>query len=198
MTEGTAGLPVSLRERLETSGRPVPMPAANLPMISALLARRSNGSSRSVVVEFPPGFSQQEPGRFAVAEEFVVLSGSLKFSGENLTAGHHMWVPANHMRYSLASEDGALVFAWFSGRPILKLESPEPNEPRTWTHTDLTRAAPGALRRDMGDGLGGSCWRFRSTRATDGADLIDIDAATWSDAAHPGGISSDRVFCRWD
>lgn len=82
----------------------------------ALLPKLDDGAFRAFV-RFPKGWSRPDVGHYAVAEEFVVLQGSLSLSGQTWNAGSHAWVPAFQRRHDLASPAGCLVFAWFRGTP---------------------------------------------------------------------------------
>ena len=86
------------------------------PVEMALLPKLGDGGFRAFV-RFPEGWSRPEVGHYAVAEEFLVLEGSLSLSGRAWNAGGHAWIPAFERRHDLASPTGCLVFAWFGGTP---------------------------------------------------------------------------------
>ena len=114
--------------------RKAAMPGAT-PVEMALLPKLSDGGFRAFV-RFPKGWSRPDVGHYAVAEEFVVLEGSLSLSGQTWPAGGHAWIPAFQRRHDLASSTGCLVFAWFGGTP--RWIAGEPAQPistarhRTW------------------------------------------------------------------
>jgi hypothetical protein len=95
--------------------REAPMPGA-APVEMALLPKLPDGGFRAFV-RFPPGWSRPDVGHYAVAEEFVVLEGSLSLTGQTWTVGGHAWVPVFARRHNLGSQTGFLVFAWFGGTP---------------------------------------------------------------------------------
>ena len=97
------------------SWREAPMPGAT-PVEMALLPKLDDGGFRAFV-RFPKGWARPDIGHYSVAEEFVVLEGSLSLSGRTWKTGEHAWVPAFERRHDLASHTGCLVFAWFGGTP---------------------------------------------------------------------------------
>lgn len=116
------------------SWREAPMPGAT-PVAMALLPKLADGGFRAFV-RFPKGWSRPDVGHYAVAEEFVVLEGSLSLSGQAWNVGAHAWVPAFARRHHLGSHSGCLVFAWFGGTPRWIPREPtqpaSPNRHRTW------------------------------------------------------------------
>jgi hypothetical protein len=90
----------------------------------------TTGAATSLV-RFPPGLRRDELGCYPAAEELVVLDGSLDFAGRTFAAGDYAFVPPRVQRTPMASPNGLLVMAWFSGAP-------------TWL-TDPAEAVPGEV-----------------------------------------------------
>jgi len=80
---------------------------------------RLDRASRASVslVRFPPGWERTVTGSYAVAEEFVLLSGALEMNGTRHRAGDWVFVPADARRQDTRTPDGALALAWFGGVP---------------------------------------------------------------------------------
>ena len=91
------------------------MPGAT-PVCMAILPRLPDGGFRAFV-RFPKGWSRPDAGHYAVAEEFVVLEGTLALNGHSWDVGGYAWIPAFEPRRDLGSATGCLVFAWFGGTP---------------------------------------------------------------------------------
>ncbi len=106
--------PTSIRfDSDEPAWRSVPMPASNL----QFELRRLESSGHSFVIHgrFPAGFERNQPGGYAVPEEFIVLDGDLTLEGVSFRRGEMVYVPANFRRTSMTSVHGCEVIAWFGG-----------------------------------------------------------------------------------
>ena len=69
----------------------------------------------SVLVNFPAGWERTNSGYYESTEEVLVLNGSLIMSDSELKENDYGWYPAGYLREDSKSQQGALVFAWFSG-----------------------------------------------------------------------------------
>lgn len=142
--------------------REAPMPGA-APVQMALLPKLPDGGFRAFV-RFPEGWSRDDVGHYAVAEEFLVLDGTLSLNGETWSKGAHTWVPAYQRRRDLASATGCLVFAWFGATPRWIPGEPEQppsaNRHRSWIEDGrfIRQMAPGAPRETLD--LGDLTWRY--------------------------------------
>jgi hypothetical protein len=67
------------------------------------------------VVRFPRGWRRTVEGCYEVAEEVVILDGSLEMSGATYPRGTWAWFPPRYLRSDQATPDGALAFARFEG-----------------------------------------------------------------------------------
>ena len=83
---------------------------------SALLRRDGTRLSRSLVVSFPAGFRQRRAVQYPAAEEFYIIDGSLTMAGHTFVPGDWVRIEAGAPRNGLTSDQGALTYAWFSGR----------------------------------------------------------------------------------
>ena len=97
----------------------------------------------AVVVRFPAGWTRTA-GMYTCAEHAVVLDGEVQLDGIRWKAGEGFVVPAFQPRH-LTFSPGALVIAWFSGRPVWQEENPASNEielqipsPNSWTGDEVT------------------------------------------------------------
>lgn len=138
--------------------REAPMPAAT-PIEMALLPKLPDGGFRAFV-RFPKRWSRPDVGHYAVAEEFVVLDGSLSLNGRTWNTGAHAWIPAFARRHDLGSQAGCLVFAWFGGTP-------------RWIPGEPTQPASEKRHRSWIDGR-----RFHRVTAA-ARESLDLDERTW-------------------
>jgi hypothetical protein len=136
------------------------MPGAS-PVQMALLPKLDDGGFRAFV-RFPMGWSRPDVGHYAVAEEFVVLEGSLTLNGKTWNAGAHVWVPAFERRHDLGSPTGCLVFAWFSGTPRWipgePTQPPSPHRHRTWFEGRCFHRATASVEESLD--LSDWTWRY--------------------------------------
>ncbi len=91
------------------------MPGANYPL--DLVRLQSVGDTLAILGRFRPGFERPVAGGYAVAEEFVVLEGTLELEGGIVDQGTLCFIPAHHVRAPMRSPQGCTVLAWFSGPP---------------------------------------------------------------------------------
>ena len=93
-----------------------PMPGAGAPVQIAQLPAATDGAF-CAFVRFPAGWSRQEAGHYAVAEEFLILEGDLGFNGLTWCAGGYAWIAARRVRRASRSGSGCLAFARFASAP---------------------------------------------------------------------------------
>ena len=117
------------------------MPGAS-PVQMALLPKLADGAFRAFV-RFPPGWSRNERGYYAAAEEFIVLEGELALDERRWSAGGYAWIAPMRLRTVLRSDTGCLVFACFSSPP--RWTPGEPSAPAVESDVVYThwREAPG-------------------------------------------------------
>jgi|SRR5690242_10927332 hypothetical protein len=125
--------------------REAPMPGAT-PVQMALLPKLGDGGFRAFV-RFPKGWSRPDVGHYAVAEEFVVLEGTLALNGRTWSAGRCAWIPAFERRHDLGSTTGCLVFAWFGGTP--RWIPGEPARPTSAERPHRSRMDAGGFVRQL-------------------------------------------------
>lgn len=196
----TAALDMALPARLARGGRPVPMPASNAEIVSLLLHLDEGTRARSLAVQFPPGFARLEAGRYAVGEEFLVLTGALELDGRTLGAGDWCWVPPGALRGGFGSERGAVVYAWFSGRNDFV---PAPDEPAP-AHSPIRsqRLADALVLRDgTGDaGPGRSAVLEAGESFMGPAEALDLGTAVWSrlEQHQSARVGAAGALVRWD
>jgi hypothetical protein len=127
------------------------------------------------VVRFPPGLRRDELGCYPAAEELVVLDGALDFAGRTFVAGDYVYVPPRVQRTPMASPDGLLVLAWFSGAPAW-LTDPDEAAGGDVGHASLK---PGVLRPPSDD-VPGTTQVETALQPTDvDREVLDIPTGRW-------------------
>ena len=85
------------------------------PARMVMLNANSETNTRTVLVEFPPGWKRDAVGHQPAGEEMVILSGALSISGKTAPAGSYMLVEPRATRSATSVEDGTRALVWFSG-----------------------------------------------------------------------------------
>ena len=145
--------------------REAPMPGAT-PVQMALLPKLDDGGFRAFV-RFPRGWSRPDVGHYAVAEEFVVLEGSLTLNAETWTRGGHAWLPPFHRRQDLGSPTGCLVFVWFGSTPrwipAAPVQAPSGKQHRSWIEGRRFHRVTAAVTESLD--LDDWTWRYGAASA---------------------------------
>jgi hypothetical protein len=84
---------------------------AKLVMLHADPARET----RTVLVEFPPGWKRDAVGHQPAGEEMVILEGALTISGVTAGLGDYLVVEPRATRSATSVADGTRALIWFSG-----------------------------------------------------------------------------------
>ncbi|MGB0100776.1 MAG: hypothetical protein WBP61_10900 [Nocardioides sp.] len=71
--------------------------------------------TRSVMVQFPPGWKRDAVGHQPAGEEMVLLSGALSISGVTAGVGDYLVVEPRATRSATSVEDDTRALVWFSG-----------------------------------------------------------------------------------
>ena len=141
------------------------MPGA-APVQMALLPKLDDGGFRAFV-RFPKGWSRHDVGHYAVAEEFVVLEGTLALNADRWTTGGHAWLPPFYRRQDLASTSGCLVFAWFGGTPrwiaAEPVQPPSAKQHRSWIEGRRFERVTSTVRESLD--LDDRTWRYGAASA---------------------------------
>ncbi len=146
------------------------------------------------LVEFPPGWSRDISGSYAVAEEFVVLRGALEMNGLRHQVGEWVFVPGDARREATRTPEGALALAWFGGIP-------------TWQpgfFDDARRIAAqsidgaGVLKEPSPEHAGTKVCSGQLDPSVRARDLLVCDAWTWTwlPAGTTLGNDAERVVVR--
>lgn len=77
---------------------------------------KENGDS-SLLVRYPTGWSQAEPGHLLADEELFVLDGALEINGIAYTKHCYAHLPAGYLRRTASSEGGTVLLTFFSAEP---------------------------------------------------------------------------------
>lgn len=158
--------------------RRVPMDGANTGLDVVPLA--SHPDDFVILARFPAGFVRDVPGGYHAAESFLVIDGELVLEGRTARRGDLTYVPAEHLRAGMSTEDGCTVLAWFSGPPTFLAPGellPSTGEVTTVT-VEQTAAGPllttpeadWVVTRGGGEGVDGALDRW----AVDTADFTGL------------------------
>ena len=171
----------SVLDLLARNGSSVPMPGAELQIRSLMLHLDQRSRARTLVVEFPPGFTRNESGYYPCGEEVLVLAGRLHVAGLILGLGDWAWLPPGMLRRGLQSEDGATVYAWFSGRNDWNpSEEGQSNFSARRVQLGLSAATPGPLRGGKnGDAQGASAVERPGAHIAGPAEILNLERLTW-------------------
>ncbi len=88
---------------------------------SKLLSRDAESGAVTVLIRYPPGWSQPDLHTVTAQEEFFVLDGMLTINGIDYRSRCYANLPENHLRRGAAAPDGAVVFAYFDKSPRTEL-----------------------------------------------------------------------------
>jgi len=80
-----------------------------------MLHADADRGTRTVLVEFPPGWRRDAVGHQPAGEEMVLLSGSLTMSGLTVGLGDYLTVEPRATRSATSVTDGTRALVWFSG-----------------------------------------------------------------------------------
>jgi hypothetical protein len=84
---------------------------ARLVMLHADAERQT----RTVLVQFPPGWKRDAVGHQPAGEEMVILDGALSMSGVTAGLGDYLVVEPRATRSATSVTDGTQALVWFSG-----------------------------------------------------------------------------------
>lgn len=188
----------SLAELVERDGIAVPMPEANMKIVSAMLHRDPATRSRSLAARFPAGFSRPVAGRYASGEEFLILSGGLRIGDTLFGPGEWCWVPPEHPRPGFGSEEGALLYAWFSGENGF---TPAEDAGDGTSGLSAVRLEAGdRTLREYSDELGGSEVRAEGSEVEGPAELVDLTTWQWRrvESGERAVVGPGAAFVRTD
>ena len=129
----------------------------------------------SVLVKFPAGWARTNSGYYESTEEVLVLNGSLTMSDSELKENDYGWYPAGYLREDSKSQQGALVFAWFSGPARWKRATSTPAdlgfEPAAVIHQNSDSASKEAdlfdsrMSKKLRSDKLGSTWLVEGTKS---------------------------------
>ena len=120
------------------------MPGANTPLEIVRLA--SDEGVFAILGRFTAGFERTVCGGYPVAEEFVVLRGSLELENVRVGPGTVCHVPAGHPRAPMSSSEGCTVIAWFAGVPEFRQAQHLRTEPGSAMATAAVASGPPGTR----------------------------------------------------
>lgn len=169
------------------------MPGANSPIQTVRLAATS--APFAILGRFPAGFERLAHGGYTVAEEFVILDGSLRLDGQWLKKRTLVHVGAGRLRQELVSPKGCLVLAWFEGPPEF-LPEEQLTAPAGRLHVFDTRDLQGGVQTDVAQWSAGrvDAWPINA----DGFDGVSWAAsrADWTGRPDASVIWRER-FAEW-
>jgi hypothetical protein len=169
--------------------REATIPGGSSPVTLARLSLdRQSGATQSLV-RFPAGWTRPVSGWYSADEEILIIEGSLQMSGVAHRTGDYAYVPASYLRSSTSTEDGCLVLAWFSGKPIWQEDSahgPGYDPARlvevTWSELPIQSGPCGYGRCVREEGTASS-WILTGEepiRASSPVDLFSLTDRTWT------------------
>ena len=82
-----------------------------------VLSMDDENGACSVILRYPPGWSQNGPLHLAAAHEFLVLDGAMTLSGQEYLADSYGYLPSGFSHENWTTKDGAVVLTFFSSRP---------------------------------------------------------------------------------
>ncbi len=85
------------------------------PARMVMLHADAETNTRTVMVEFPPGWVRDAVGHQPAGEEMVILSGELSISGQTAATGDYLLVEPRATRSATSVADGTAALVWFSG-----------------------------------------------------------------------------------
>ena len=85
------------------------------PARMVMLHADAERNTRTVMVEFPPGWVRDAVGHQPAGEEMVILAGALSISGQTASAGEFLLVEPRATRSATSVEDGTRALVFFSG-----------------------------------------------------------------------------------
>ncbi|WP_162799264.1 hypothetical protein [Nocardioides sp. 616] len=88
---------------------------ADQPAGIVMLGADPAAGTRTVMVQFPDGWSREGTGHQPAGEEMVLLSGSLKISGLTCEVGQVLVVEPHATRSATSTTEGTRALVWFSG-----------------------------------------------------------------------------------
>ncbi|HYJ70506.1 MAG TPA: hypothetical protein VEX15_22870 [Nocardioidaceae bacterium] len=170
----------------------VPMPGASHDL--DLVPLESDGDALTMLGRFPAGFGRAVPCGYLVAEDLVVLDGRLELEGRTYGPATLVHIPARFIRTSMATPDGCLVLAWFSGPAIICSVA----ELRPVVATGIRSVDLAAVDAETVFETGASRWRVVSASGwPSAADGVDLDLTAWARAgADWSGELPERLFAR--
>lgn len=88
---------------------------SDLPTRMVMLHANAETSTRTVLVDFPPGWKRDAVGHQPAGEEMVILTGSLSISGTTAPAGSYLLVEPRATRSATSVAGSTRALVWFSG-----------------------------------------------------------------------------------
>lgn len=89
-----------------------------------LLSLDGETGAASLMLRYPPGWSQPAPEYVEADEEFLVLDGQIEINGQVYGLHCYGHFPARYQRHSVRSPKGAVVLTFFSAEPKTMAGSP--------------------------------------------------------------------------
>lgn len=127
------------------------IPGSAPPVTIHRLLLEPDGAPQSVV-RFPAGWTRPVTGAYDQIEEVLWLEGSFTMSGQTHRPDTYTWFPVNYVRVDSSAPDGALAFAWFSGKTTWTVDP----DPELVQQDPVIRHWPDVLQTDnpLGEGWG--------------------------------------------
>jgi hypothetical protein len=88
---------------------------SDLPAKLVMLHADAERQTRTVLVQFPPGWKRDAVGHQPAGEEMVILTGALSISGVTAGLGDYLVVEPRATRSATSVADDTRALVWFSG-----------------------------------------------------------------------------------
>lgn len=149
------------------------------------------------LVAFPRGWRRPDTGSYTVAEEFLVLRGSIEVSGVRHGVGDYTLLPAYTPRTDSQTPVGCLALAAFSGPPNWQAGKPNDRHIEGVVHT----AADQALRAPGHAFQGELKVQSHSPRVSNAVmDLFELRTGMWHlvpPGSTPPSVTTPTVIRWW-
>lgn len=173
------------------------IPGSDRPVRLVRLHVDDETKANLALVSFPVGWKRPQAGHYLVAEEFVVLRGSIHLNDIEHSQGDYVLIPAGATRVGSATPNGCLALAAFSGPPQWQPGAPEDPLRIGWIHCSARNAQRG---NDLGFRGCLEAVEKEPESSTQVMDLLDLDTGRWSKVApgvEPPAVSGPTIVRWW-
>ncbi|HEX9776344.1 MAG TPA: hypothetical protein VGB83_12300 [Actinomycetota bacterium] len=186
------------------SWEPFDIPGGSAPVRLATLRVERPSRARTMLVEFPRGWTRDGAGSYETSEELLVLRGSIALSGETYREGDWALFPEGFYREAMSAD--ALCFVRWGGPARWRFDAGDPSVQPVRGSIDVSRTEASPL----GQGGAGVLWRGETTSsfiadapvsgmpAPRNVELLDLRTHAWhyAEAGEPLPSLAEGCFVR--